>query len=452
MLANQLKAYSRLPWQCNDHFLLMNYNYFLRSLTIALLLPCMYASAQAVNDHKYKLLFLGNSYIYVNDLPSVLTAAAASVGDTVVSSGNTIGGYTLQQHAQNATSRSLIAGGGWDYVITQEQSQWPSFPDDHVDTDMFPYARTLDSLVHVYNSCGRTMYYMTWGRQNGDADNCAFWPPVCTYSGMDSLLHLRYMAMADSNNAVVSPVGAVWRYVRNNYPSITLYQSDASHPEAAGTYLAAVTFYTAIFKRDPTLITYNGSLAATAAANIRLAAKKVVYDSMSKWHIKQYDVQAQFTYTVTGNTVTFTNTSANATNYTWIYGDGQTSTLTGPTHNYSVRGVYTVKLVAIKCGKSDTMKVTVDLNPVKVGNIANAGEMQLMPNPAHNILQLQSAVFTQCACSITICNSLGQQVHSVWATNDATQQVDLSGLTSGIYMISVTAADGQIYKRMFVKE
>jgi len=420
-------------------------------MLIALLLPCMRASAQAVNDHKYRVLFLGNSYVFVNDLPSVLTAAAASVGDTVISSTNAIGGYTLRDHTQNTASRSLIASGGWDYVATQEQSQWPSFPDDQVDTGMFPYARTLDSLVREYSPCGRTMYYMTWGRQNGDADNCAFWPPVCTYSGMDSLLRLRYMALADSNDAVVSPVGAVWRYVRNNYPSITLYQADASHPEVAGTYLAAVTFYAAIFKRDPTLITYNSSLSAADAANIRLAAKRVVYDSMSKWHIKQYDAKAQFTYTVTGNTVTFTNTSANATNYVWLYGDGQTSALTEPAHNYSVRGIYTVKLVAIKCGKSDTMKVTVDLNPVSVGAVASTDEIQVMPNPAHDVLHLESGLFNSSVCHITVFNSLGQALYIAEVTNAAAQEIDIRGFSAGIYLLSVRDQRGNEHKRMFIK-
>lgn len=148
---------------------------------------------------------------------------------------------------------------------------------------------------------------MTWGRKNGDASNCASWPPVCTYSGMDSLLNLRYRMMADSNNAIVSPVGAVWKYIRQNFPLIDLYQSDESHPSVAGTYAAACSFYTALFRKDPTAITFNSTLSTTDAANIRTAAKLIVYDSLMNWHIGAYDPLANFTYSISnGNQVSFT--------------------------------------------------------------------------------------------------------------------------------------------------
>ncbi|MEP7263466.1 MAG: PKD domain-containing protein [Bacteroidota bacterium] len=46
------------------------------------------------------------------------------------------------------------------------------------------------------------------------------------------------------------------------------------------------------------------------------------------------------------NNICFTNTSANATTYTWDFGDGNTSTATNPCHTYFNPGTYTVKLVA----------------------------------------------------------------------------------------------------------
>lgn len=72
---------------------------------------------------------------------------------------------------------------------------------------------------------------------------------MCTYAGMDSLLHLRYMMMAEDNHAVVSPVGAVWNYIRANFPLIELYSPDESHPSVAGSYAAACCFYTSIFRK-----------------------------------------------------------------------------------------------------------------------------------------------------------------------------------------------------------
>ena len=127
------------------------------------------ASAQA----KKKVLFLGNSYTAYNNLPQLVADVALSAGDTVVFSSNTPGGYTFQGHSTNATSLSLLAAGDWDHVVLQEQSQLPSFPQGQVQTSCFPFARALDSIAQSLNPCVKTIFYMTWGRKNGDASNCA---------------------------------------------------------------------------------------------------------------------------------------------------------------------------------------------------------------------------------------------------------------------------------------
>ena len=151
-----------------------------------------------------RVLFIGNSYTAYNNLAQLVKDVAASTGDVVITDVNAPGGTTLQMHSTNATTLSKIAQGAWDYVVLQEQSQLPSFQDAQVETDVYPYARKLDSLILDANPCAETIFYMTWGRKNGDAGNCAFFPPVCTYSGMDSLIRMRYQVTADTNNAIVS--------------------------------------------------------------------------------------------------------------------------------------------------------------------------------------------------------------------------------------------------------
>lgn len=406
-----------------------------------------------INDHKYKVLFLGNSYTYVNDLPSMTASAAMSAGDTLIHDNNNIGGYTLQQHSTNATSLAKLAAGNWDYVVLQEQSQKPSFPDGQVDVEVFPYARALDSLVHHYNSCGRSMFYMTWGRKNGDVDNCASWPPVCSYMGMDSLLRFRYMTTADSNNALLSPVGAVWRNLRANYPTLELYQTDESHPSVAGTYAAACCFYTTIFKRSPLLITFNSTLAPSDAANIRTAVKTVVFDSLSKWHIKQYSPTASGTYTITsGNLVTFTGSSTNATTTTWYFGDGSSSNTLNTTHTYSGGGSFTAKLVAVNCGKSDTAKLTINLPTNAVQNLASVEQVfKMLPNPAHDVLTLTSEAFLSATHEINVINSLGQVVHRAECNHTTDQHIDISRLSGGVYTVMIQQDGLNKYRAPFLK-
>ena len=49
---------------------------------------------------------------------------------------------------------------------------------------------------------------------------------------------------------------------------------------------------------------------------------------------------ANFTYTISGDTISITNTSAGATSYNWNFGDGITSTLQNPQHVYTFGGNY----------------------------------------------------------------------------------------------------------------
>jgi PKD repeat protein len=424
--------------------------YLLSILIVALIVN---ANAQTVNNRKYNVLFIGNSYTYVNSLPQITKDVAASVGDTLDTDSNTIGGYTFEMHLQNAVTLSKIEAGGWDYVVLQEQSQLPSFPIEQVDTEVFPYAKRLDSLVHAFSSCGRSMFYMTWGKEFGDTSNCASWPPVCTYDGMDSLLRLRYMMMADSNNAVVSPVGAVRHYIIEHYPSIALYVSDQSHPTEAGTYAAACTFYTAIFRKDPSLITYNFTLSDSDAAHIRLAAKLVAYDSMAYWHIGQYEPKAQATYTITGNSVSFTNISTNASTYSWSFGDGSTSTLANPTNNYSIAGIYTVTLVAINCGKSDTLQMIVNTYAAGISTTVTAVEgFIVFPNPAHDYISIQGTGIPAGPCSIRINNLLGETIVNVMQDVSKNNEITISSLSPGLYIISISTGEQVVCRNLFLKK
>jgi len=137
------------------------------------------------------------------------------------------------------------------------------------------------------------MFFMTWGRENGDINNCPNWPPVCTYEGMDDLLQERYLIMANDNEASVSPVGAVWRYIRDSEYGIDLYSADGSHPSAIGSYVAGICFYTSLFQKNPTEISWNGNeewnIPESDAELIKEVVKLVVYDDFEAWNIVPND-------------------------------------------------------------------------------------------------------------------------------------------------------------------
>lgn len=242
------------------------------------------------NESK-RVLFLGNSYTSSNNLTQLIANMATSIGDTLEWEMVAPGGYYLYDHSVSATSINKIESGNWDYVVLQDQSQATTLPETQMALG-YSTAHVLDSIINVHNPCAETMFYMTWGRKNGDSffhQIYAPWYAEDTYEFMDSLIHTRYMFMSNENNTEVSPVGAVWKYIRQNYPNIELYQPDESHPSLTGSYLAACCFYTSLFRKDPTLISYNSSLSVADANTIKDAVKLMVYDSLSNWNIGVYD-------------------------------------------------------------------------------------------------------------------------------------------------------------------
>ena len=238
------------------------------------------------------VLFIGNSYIASNNLPGLIASIANYMGDNLNFQTSLVGGATLQNHTTNNNTINLILDGNWDYVILQEQSQYPSFPLWQVEQEVFPYASDLSQIIHETNDCGDVVFFMTWGRENGDQSNCTNWPPICTYEGMDDLLKERYLMMANENNAQVSPVGAVWRYIRDAEYDIDLYGPDGSHPSFLGSYVAAVCFYTTLFRKNPLEIPWYSEL-GVSENNVELinaVVNSVVFNDLNQWNIKSNDI------------------------------------------------------------------------------------------------------------------------------------------------------------------
>ena len=321
----------------------------------------------------------------------------------------------------------------------QEQSQRPSFPISQVETDVFPYAEFLDSIINQYNPCGETVFYMTWGYRDGDQQNCPVWPPVCTYEGMDSLIQLRYRMMADDNNASLSPVGKVRHYLRDNYPAIELYQADGSHPTEAASYAGACCFYSVFYHKDPTLISYDYVLSSSDAQVIKEAVKTIVYDSLTNWLAEQVVPVAGFSYTVFNDLeVTFSNSSENATEYFWDFGDGFYSTEENPVHVYSDSGTYVVTLISKRCEVSDSASLSLMLNHSQnIHENISGGSLFSVIASGSNELVISSEKFLTGKYLITICNIMGQEILQKLSVSGYRQVINIKGLPRSTYYIII---------------
>lgn len=289
----------------------------------------------------FDVLFIGNSYTYYNNLPEMISNIANDLGDTVNYDQNTPGGTSLYAHSQNQTTINKINQQNWDFVVLQDQSQRPSLSPSYVAASVYPYATQLVNLINSNYICSEPVFYMTWGRKYGDQTNCQSYPPVCTFLGMQERLRDSYLTMGLDNNASVSPVGIAFKNSISLDSTIDLYTSDNSHPSIYGSYLAACTFYSTIFKKSSVGCSYKpNAINQSDALFLQQVASSTVLDSMFVWNV----FQAQFDFNQNGNVFDFINKSSNFENCIWDFGDGNQSTDFNPTHTYLQNGVYDVIL------------------------------------------------------------------------------------------------------------
>src|SRR5690349_4503520 len=127
----------------------------MRKYVMAIMLAFL-STGPALAGKKLRVLFIGNSYTYVNSMPQIVADIAASMGDTVVWDMAAPGGATFYDHCTDPVTLAKIGAGGWDYVALQEQSQTPALPDVIIQ-GKFPHARQLDSQINVYSPCAETI-------------------------------------------------------------------------------------------------------------------------------------------------------------------------------------------------------------------------------------------------------------------------------------------------------
>lgn len=311
-------------------------------------------SSLQAHSQVIQVLFIGNSYTGANNLPQLFSDLSLSLGDSVFVDFYHPGGYTFQMHASDPNALAKINSRPWDFVILQEQSQRPSFPPAQVAVDVFPYARQLDSLILLNHPCTETVFYMTWGRKYGDQSNCASWPPVCTFLGMQDQLRNSYVQMANDNYALVAPVGRAWQSSWTQDSSINLWSPDNSHPSVEGSYLTACVFYETILRKPCVNATFIASLNNSTALFLQQTAHQIVTDSLLTWKVGAYDVVSDFSFTPNGLQILFSEQSQNADYFFWDFGDGSTSSLPQPAHNYLQSGLYPVHLISSDNCNADT--------------------------------------------------------------------------------------------------
>ena len=194
-------------------------------------------------------------------------------------------------------------------------------------------------------------------------------------------------------------------------------------------------------------------------------------------------------------TVNFTNlTAVVPTNVVWNFGDGNTSSSLSPTHTYTTPGVYTVcftTFVGADCSSTacaqisvntpvctsprpeDTQETIIEGETPKyelgVDRIQEAGDeevspvqpMQILsepstgfkvqPNPTTDIAFL-TGTFAE-GTRVMVYDLSGKPVQDRMLDAEFSQvAIDLTGFSSGVYMVVVQGADGQVTNAKILKQ
>ena len=188
---------------------------------------------------------------------------------------STFGGYTLAQHAENASTLAKISERVWDHVVLQEHSLFPVIG-HYRENWFYPAARTLDSLIAMGGS--GTTFFMTWGREFGGeyciGEHCS--PDYPDFFAMQADVSSAYGQIATELAAFLVPVGNLWAVALHEDPGSPLWHPDHYHPGPEGSYLAACVFYARFFDESPEGLLFFGTIDPARALFYQQIAGRLV--------------------------------------------------------------------------------------------------------------------------------------------------------------------------------
>ena len=175
-----------------------------------------------------RVLFIGNSLTYSNDLPSIVEALAETSGQKRLAFRAVVfGGYSLEDHWNQGEARNLIARGGWDVVVLQ---QGPSASHEGRQS-LLEYARRFS--VEIRRVGAKPALYMVW-------------PSVERAGDFDRVVESYQLAAKDVEGLLL-PAGEAWRGAWRRDSQLKLYSPDGLHPTVAGSFLAALVMYEQLY-------------------------------------------------------------------------------------------------------------------------------------------------------------------------------------------------------------
>jgi lysophospholipase L1-like esterase len=170
-----------------------------------------------------RILFVGNSLTYTNNLPQLVTQVASNNDFNVKTEMLAYANYALEDHWNDGELQKLIASGRFDYVVIQ---QGPSSQADGK-------AMLLDYGERIKSLCTRhkvqLAFYMVW-------------PARVNYKMFEGVI-TNYTLAAAKTNSILCPVGQLWKNHFDVTQDFSYYGPDGFHPSLAGSQRAAEVIF-----------------------------------------------------------------------------------------------------------------------------------------------------------------------------------------------------------------
>ena len=170
------------------------------------------------NTKELKILFIGNSHTYYNDMPSMVKARAEEEGFACHVTMLAHPGWFLIQHLNEPAVRFNILYGNYDYVVLQEHAH-PFGPEEK-------FLEAATALNQYIREAGSTpVIYACWARKHEK-------------EAQDQMNEV-HRRVAQEIDALIAPVGENWWNYQESRPEIEMYAEDGAHASVHGSEFAA---------------------------------------------------------------------------------------------------------------------------------------------------------------------------------------------------------------------
>jgi len=151
-------------------------------------------------------------------------------------------------------------------------------------------------------------------------------------------------------------------------------------------------------------------------------------------------------------TVSFDNLSQNATHFDWDFGDGETSGLIAPTHEYTEEGEYTVVLTATNgtCARDFSKMIRVEGTNAVIDQ--KVLEFNVYPNPAQDAITIKGES-VQKIVSVHLLSLSGKVILTREMMGNEIILFDVAHIADGIYILDFNLDSGErVMKKLIIKK